>query len=257
MTFTSAAHVSVDDHPLDAAYAAQCKARLDADGALILENFLTPEALAILQADAETVSDEAYFCTQSHNIYLTEANADGDGLHSRQHVSSKGCVPHDQVPAASPLRKIYGCPQFRDFLAGVLGHPVYDYADTLASLNIHFFNDGQELGWHYDNSSFAITLMVQQPTAGGEFEYISNCRDSDAGTEDTKQVTRLLDGDLKPDCLNMPAGTLVMFRGRDSLHRVTPAVGPRQRILITLAYNSEPGVSLSENARMMFFGRLD
>ena len=257
MPFPSGAHVSVDDHPLDAAYASACKARLDADGALILDNFLTPRALESLQAEAEAVSGQAFFCSQSHNIYLTESEGGGDDLHSRQHVSSKGCVPHDLVPAASPLREIYECPRFRDFLAGVLGHPIYPYADTLASLNIHYFNDGQELGWHYDNSSFAITLMVQPPTAGGEFEYLSNCRDSSQGTEDVDQVSRLLDGALKPDILNMPAGTLVMFRGRDSLHRVAPAVGPRPRILITLAYNSEPGVSLSENARMMFFGRLN
>ena len=56
--------------------------------------------------------------------------------------------------------------------------------------------------------------------------------------------------------LNMEEGTLVLFRGLNSLHRVTPTIGNRARILVVLAYNNKPGVSLSETARMTFFGRL-
>ena len=44
--------------------------------------------------------------------------------------------------------------------------------------------------------------------------------------------------------------------GRNSMHRVTPTVGERTRILVVLAYNTEPGVALSEAARMTFYGRL-
>jgi len=35
---------------------------------------------------------------------------------------------------------------------------LYKYDDNLSSINIHFAKTGQELGWHFDNSSFAITL---------------------------------------------------------------------------------------------------
>ena len=40
------------------------------------------------------------------------------------------------------------------------------------------------------------------------------------------------------------------------MHRVTPTEGSQERILVVLAYNSKPGISLSEEARMTFFGRL-
>jgi len=49
---------------------------------------------------------------------------------------------------------------------------------------------------------------------------------------------------------------LILFRGKNSIHRVTPTKGARERILVVLAYNSKPGISLSESARMTFFGRL-
>ena len=70
-------------------------------------------------------------------------------------------------------------------------------------------------------------------------------------------VNQLLDGELKFDNLVMDPGTLVLFRGRNSIHRVTPVEGDLTRILAVLAYNSEPNISLSETSRMTFYGRLD
>jgi hypothetical protein len=40
------------------------------------------------------------------------------------------------------------------------------------------------------------------------------------------------------------------------LGSVTPTIGDQTRMLVVLAYNREPGVSLSESARMTFYGRL-
>ena len=57
--------------------------------------------------------------------------------------------------------------------------------------------------------------------------------------------------------LHMKEGTLVLFRGLNSLHRVTPIIGNRTRILFVFAYNNTAGISLSESARMTFFGRLN
>ena len=40
---------------------------------------------------------------------------------------------------------------------------------------------GKELNWHFDNSEFAITLLLQAPEAGGVFEYVRDLRDAEAG----------------------------------------------------------------------------
>ena len=66
-------------------------------------------------------------------------------------------------------------------------------------------------------------------------------------------VGDVLDGRTEPCNLANSPGTLVMFRGRNT---VTPSIGPLTRILVVLAYNNVPGISLSEAARMTFFGRL-
>ena len=66
----------------------------------------------------------------------------------------------------------------------------------------------------------------------------------------------ILDRNVPTKTLAIDTGALVLFRGRNSMHRVTPVKGNRTRMLVVLAYNTEPGISLSESARMTFFGRL-
>ena len=69
-------------------------------------------------------------------------------------------------------------------------------------------------------------------------------------------VESVLEGKTKINRLDTRPGTLILFRGQNSIHRVTPTEGEQERILVVLAYNSQPGISLSEEARMTFFGRL-
>jgi hypothetical protein len=140
----------------------------------------------------------------------------------------------------------------------VLGEKaLYKYADDLSSINVHFASEGQELGWHFDNSSFAITLMIQQPKAGGAFEYVKNVRDADHGEMNVEAVDQVLNGDVAVSSLEIEEGSLALFRGRNSMHRVTPTEGDTTRMLVVLAYNGQPGIELSESARMTFYGRLD
>ena len=133
---------------------------------------------------------------------------------------------------------------------------MYPYEDPLSSINIHYASEGQELGWHFDNSSFAITLLLQKPEGGGSFEYVKDLRNADAGEMNFNGVKDVLDHKTVINTLDINPGTLVLFRGRNSMHRVTPTEGDITRMLVVLAYNNKPGVALSENARMTFYGRL-
>jgi len=54
----------------------------------------------------------------------------------------------------------------------------------------------------------------------------------------------------------MEPGALVLFRGRNSMHRVTPTKGKTTRMLVVLAYNTEAGITLSDSAKQTFYGRL-
>ncbi len=252
--------VNVVQHPIsDHAFASKARQRLDDDGVLVLENFIAPDALSVMRTESAAGINQAYFCTQQHSVYLTSQNENFAPDHpaNRLVTSSKGCICDDMVPDTSPLRALYDHESFRSFIRAVTGEAeLHPYADPLSSINIHYAKRGQELGWHFDNSSFAITLLIQKPDAGSAFEFVKNVRDADAGEMNYAAAGKILDGETKPEVLSMDSGTLVLFRGRNAMHRVTPNDSDTVRMLAVLAYNSKTGVALSESARMTFYGRL-
>lgn len=245
---------------LDSAdYVASCKEALDQNGVLVLPDFVSKAAIEQMKREGNTGVGDAYFCASRHNVYLIPPDTEFGMEHprNREVVSSKGLIGDDQVPESSPLKTLYRDRLFQRFIAEIVGeNALYPYADPLSAVNIHYAKEGQELGWHFDNSSFAITLLIDKPLGGGEFEYLKDIRNADAGEFNFETVAKLLDGEIEPAKLSMEPGTLVLFRGRNSIHRVTPTVGEKTRMLAVLAYNSEPGVELSESARMTFYGRL-
>lgn len=248
------------DFPLaDPAFQEKCRKTLDCDGVLVLPGFIVPDALSAIRRDALPRMKDAYFCESRHNVYLTPPDPDfgDDHVRNREVISSKGLIGDDQLPETSALKTVYRDASFQAFVASVVGEAaIYPYADPVSAVNVHYAKTGQELGWHFDNSSFAITLLIDKPEGGGVFEYLKDVRDADAGEYGFECVAQLLEGDVTPQTLTMDPGTLVLFRGRNSIHRVTPTQGNKTRMLAVLAYNSKPGVELSESARMTFYGRL-
>lgn len=252
-------YLNTRSHPIDdATYIAECRSTLDNDGALVIEGFATADAIARIVSESVPQESLAYYANKTHNVYLTPPDDSLPVEHTfnRQIVSSKGLIADDQIPADSPLRDIYGDPTFRSFLCGVLGiKDIYPYADDLSSINVHFAAAGMELGWHFDNSSFAVTMLLQAPEGGGRFEYVPEVRDSDVGDMAYDRVAAVLDGDEPIRTLTFAPGDLVLFRGRDAMHRVTPTEGTTTRLLVVFAYNDQPGVALSTSALETFYGR--
>lgn len=251
--------VDLITYPIEnSAFRAACHKTYQEHGILVMPQFVTQPAIEAIRAEGRENEDKVFASTAKHTVYLSPQDPEFADDHPRNRlvVSSKGCITADLMTQQSALRTLYKAPEFRDFLCEVLGEEsLYEYADPLSSINLHFAKTGQELGWHFDNSSFAITLMVQPPERGGEFEYVNAVRDADAGEMNYDAVADILDGRTDVEQLSAEAGTLVFFRGRNSMHRVAPNEGERTRMLAVLAYNSEPGVSLSEAARMTFYGR--
>lgn len=252
-------HINVDDHPItDRHYVDRCRAALDASGALVLDDFFDRETIADIIEDVASKESSAYYANSTHNVYLTPSDDDfpPDHPRNRQVVSTKGLIADDEISADSPLRSVYDDDDFRAFLCGVLGiDEIHPYADDLSSINVHFAADGMELGWHFDNSSFAVTMLLQAPQGGGVFEYVPDVRDAAADEFAHDAVAAVLDGHTPVETLEFEPGALVMFRGRNAMHRITPTRGDTTRLLVVFAYNDRPGVELSESAKRTFYGR--
>lgn len=99
-------------------------------------------------------------------------------------------------------------------------------------------------------------MIIQASEKGSAFEYVKNVRDNNRGDMDYVLSKKVIDGDVPPKTLSMNEGSLVLFLVANSMHRVTSVKGNRTRMLVVLAYNTERNISLSESARLVFYGRL-
>ena len=252
--------IDTEHHRLnDPDWLADKRDELDTHGAVQMHSFLKPDALAAVQAEATAGLKDAYFKPQTHNIYLDK----GDDAFSESHIrnlrltSSKGCITDDQIADTSVLKQIYHHPDFISALCFILREEaLFPYADNLSSVNVHYARRAEELNWHFDNSSFAVTLMINPATAGGAFEYVRDVRNADDGEMGFETAEAVIKGRHHINSLSLNAGDLLLFRGRNSLHRVTPVADDSVRHLAVLAYNNQAGISLSETAQMTFYGRI-
>lgn len=247
-------------HPInEAGYRAVCGRELARTGVLVLARFFTAATVERVVDEFAGRASEAFYAQSTHNVWLTEPDEKLEPGHvfNRQVMSTKGLLADDQIGNNSPLKSVYNDERFRSFVADVVGlDRVYPYADVMSSVNMHFHRDGEELGWHFDNSAFAVTAPFQLPEAGGDFEYVPAMRDSDADDQNYDGVASVLDGRRAVERLTLGAGDLVVFRGRDALHRVTPSVGARTRLLAVFAFNEQPDIRLSDSAMQTFYGRI-
>lgn len=227
------------------------------EGVLVFDDFLSEKAIKELQKEAASLKPMAFRSQSVYNLYVLppDPNFPENSPRNRKFKTTKSCIPDDQIPRESNVRTIYNSPIFRSFLCKFLKlETLYPYADDLSSININYYDPGDALDWHFDNADFAITLLVKKSTRGGAYEYFSEMRYKDNGEEDYEYVRKCIDGEIELQRKSLDEGGLMIFRGNQSLHRVTE-VEEGERILITLNFKEQPGIPLSEKSRQTFFGR--
>lgn len=233
------------------------RAAMAAEGVMVLDGFLTAPALEAIRADARAAEPKAFFKPKSHNAYLMDQDPDLPADHPRNRLlrTDVATIADDGIPADSLIRPIYGWSGLRGFLAAVIGvERLYPYDDPLASINFNVGRPGAQLSWHLDAAEFTTTIMLQPAATGGAYEYVPFIRSEMDMAYD--RVGRLLDGDRAGvRVLEQKGGTLVLFRGHHSIHRVTTIEGATTRNVAILSYDPQPGRMLLEHARRTFYGR--
>ncbi len=264
MVFPMRDILDLDTYPLDRpdspqwrALVERCKADLARDGMFNLEGLMHPQtAQDAALALAPAFASDSFHHERDHNVYFLD---DVPGLAPDHPVlkrfhTSNNTLCGDQV-RASPMDRLYRWPEFAGFLAAVMDKPeLYRMADELAGLNVISYGEGQALNWHFDRSEFTTTMLLQAPDQGGEFVYCPDMRSNTDPNYDA--VARMLQGDDdQVQTLTLSPGTLNVFRGVNSPHRVIPVIGPRARIIAVFCFYEHPDASFSESERIGFFGR--
>lgn len=234
-----------------------CREQLGKLGACVLPQFITKAATLSMAKEAEKLAPLAYHNTLTGNAYLTEDEKDFDAEHPRKATATTalGAVAYDQIAPEALVRQLYEWNTLMHFLRDALGkEKLYRYADPMGGLNIAVMKDGDHLRWHFDQTDFVTTILLQASKAGGEYEFIPNIRNTI--NENYKHVKAVLNGSKEGVIkLEIEPGALVLFEGRNSLHRVTPIEGDLPRYIALFGYDTRPDVVSSDYLRQIRYGR--
>jgi len=257
--------IDLDRYPVDRldseegqVFLESCREKLIEDGAVVLNGFLKPWAVDKVIADVEAKLEDTFYCSNEHNAYLIDDDPayPEDHPRNRKVYSDKGILASDQISKDNLLRQVYDWEEVRRFIALLMGSEmVYPFADPLASVNVNINDEGRQLGWHYDNAKFVTTMMLRPAEVGGVYEYVPWTRSEE--NQNFEELGKILDGESdRVKELKQGVGAFVLFKGKYTVHRVTPVEGD-PRLVAILSYAPEPGKMLTEETRRLFYGRTE
>ena len=257
--------IDLDAYPVDgrnpeqlAKVLAEARGQLAEDGCCILRDFIRPEMIPALAAEGDSVAAFAHRSFNRTNAYFSEDDSSLPTHDPRRRFydRSNAFVPADHFGPDSGLRAIYEFGPFQSFIRDALeAENFFSYADPLADVIINLVEEGDGFPWHFDTNNFTVTLAIQNGEQGGVFEYSPNLRTPE--NECYEDVRKVLEG--RSDTvrsLPLTPGDLQIFKGRYSLHRVTPVIGKTPRYVGIFSFVETEGMVGSVERTRQLYGRV-
>jgi hypothetical protein len=235
----------------------RCRQQIATTGLCLLPGFLPDVEVerAVAEADAAiSTSFRKLRAIVAYDDYDIDSALPAADPVRTAHRHAMSVVAYDHIGGDSPIRALYEWQGFAEFLSVVLGETVYRCADPLISLVITAMGEGDEQGWHFDDNDFVVSLLLRKPAEGGEFEHVPMMRsDADPAYE---RARRVFAGDhAEVETAPLLPGTLALFRGRRSLHRVSPVRRGPGRLIALLSFDSRPGMVFPAQVQINNVGR--
>jgi hypothetical protein len=243
-------------------------------GAFTFDHFITERALNQCVKEARDQEDNAYTTDDQHTAHLLPVDPTVPAHSVRNHFmrTQVASIAFDELPRHSELAALYQHPTLRELVSKIVAQePLYLSEDPLGCCSINVFRPGYHHSFHFDESEFSTTLMLQESEIPftGLFQYTHPLRGSDDSTgmalpEVAACIQHYDKGDFCEEQPSSPPtlhtlpftpGTLSIFSGRTSLHRVTKVEGNRSRLVAVLTFSSQPGFRNSAATQQMFWGR--
>lgn len=237
------------EHPQYRQLLSDGRASLDETALFSMPGFVRPEIVPQMAQELDRLLPVSSRYDQMRNAYTYGFDEPGraeDHPHSRLHRCAYNQVLNYQIPNDSPLRQVYYWQPLTEFLRLLCGYDSFYRSDCPhLALTAKIAGGGDTDGWHYDSNDVVFSILLQAPEDGGVFEYAPYIRSET--DENYAAVAKLLEAPgsfaLRPD---MAPGNLTVFKGDLSLHRVTPVIGSRRRIIGLFSYDRESGTSFDQ-----------
>ncbi|WP_040405586.1 HalD/BesD family halogenase [Amycolatopsis nigrescens] len=228
-------------------------------GCSVLPNFIRAAQCDVLQQECAEIAPLAHYDVEVVNVYNIATDSTLPAGHPGRTTMERGnaFVARDRIPERFIIHQLYTSELFRHFIARCFELPrIHELADPLAGLCLNVVSPGMSHPWHFDKNEYTVSMLTQESEGGGIFEYRPNIRSAQAENfEDVQAVLTGQDEHLTRR-LSLRPGDLQLFKGRYSLHRVTPVRGETARHSAIFAYSERPGVIGSVARTKQLFGRV-
>jgi len=236
-----------------AAIIKEAKEQMSKNGAVQLTDFVDRVALDLMLIEALQKFVHAHRRDTQMGFNPKDKLAESSSsLKSRTSPYRMWSLGSDLLSDDKPIREMYCSAELIELVREILEVPeLYITSDPLINVNLTYIGEGDQHGWHFDDNDFVVSLMLQQPEFGGQFEFVPNATELDE-----QDVSGILDGN-SPLVLSetVKAGTLMLFRGRKALHRVAPVKGNKLRVIALLSFHTKPGFVYNDSVRMNALAR--
>ena len=222
---------------------------LDEAALCLLPGFLSAEAIKKLCTEAEQLIPNAIPYQRDRTPYGWMDNRGFPAEHPRSALfaSRNQTVTLDQMPPESQFRKLFFFDALTEFIRRALGfETLYCSACPYLAIELKVMHSGDVLSWHFDTNDGVVSLLLQSADEGGHFQYAPYIRSEE--DENYAAVQAAFEG--RSELIKQPSmqpGSLVLFKGRRSVHRVSP-VGKtsKPRLILLLSYDRQPGMVFPE-----------
>ncbi|OEU19695.1 hypothetical protein FRACYDRAFT_206563 [Fragilariopsis cylindrus CCMP1102] len=275
----------------------RARAALQNHGAAIFPNFITIDAIneivKEMSSGSAKLEDQAYTTNTTHTPYLRDINSikyPSNSIYNHKTHTIVASTAYDELSNNSILKQLYNDPRLLHMVSSIVNgnnnqeedndnsNKLYLSNDPLGCCSVNVFRPDYYHGFHYDESEFSVTLMIQDASdkESGLFQYTDpirtkNNNDLNLSLERTADAFPKLfaehenennhDNDNPPlpppklHTLDFRPGTLLVLAGSKSLHRVTKVNGNRNRLVAVLTFSRRSNFCNTQQTQKMFWGR--
>ena len=252
--------------------------QLQETGCASFPHFFTSAAVKASLSRIKPSSPAAFSCNNFHNAFQlpgTDANYSNNHPRNVFMQTRVASLAYDELNREGPLYQLYNDDAFVRFVRDVTNQKeLHRLKDPLGACTVNIFKPGWYHAWHFDESEYTTTLCLQQSEAGGEFQFTPPIRHDQSIDSCSPAVSSILNTHSKYNTTSVKsssplnprvnvkaadfdAGTLQIFAGRYSFHRVTqiPVTAQKDRLVAVLCFSTEKNVINSPEVQKMFWGR--
>jgi len=206
--------------------------------------FLRSQAVVALAEELTALESNAHQIDYMSTPYGWMNNSEFAPNHPRSALFRRNCgtITTELLSENSLSESLFQVDELTEFVRRMLGYEtLYRSACPTLSIQVNVMHEGDRFGWHFDTNDGVVSFVIQNADTGGAFEYVPLIRDEDDENYDT--VSNVFDGLHEPRRQTARVGTLLLFLGRRSIHRVAPVgATERSRLSLLYSYDRTPGM---------------